>query len=542
MTLHETFESPDLVAARADLAIAEDALADLAAYLAQGARPWFEAEGQPVREEQTIQHRAGVLVTDLAAARAMVARAGIGGAVAETAAARLLAAEAAQKATRFLFEAGGTSTTDDPRDFGRHWRAAVANAATSPPAEARLAVARARLDRPELSASAVAPVFSEPPRGLEDALGRADAVAAYLLHGAAERDRERRFPTAELRTFAASGLLAVSVPERFGGLGLTLADALEVCRRIGRGDSSIAQILTIHFSLLEALLRTGSRAQLARWLPRVAAGGRVGNAAAERGVAHAKVTATRLSGDPESGYRLDGRKFYSTGALGADLIFILAVDDAGQLASVVVEAGAPGLALVDDWHGLGQRSTGSGTTILQQVPVESDEILPRWLDADAPGTGTAGANLAHVPIDLGIAAGALSDLAATIRNQAGSVGTATLERFGRLSARLDAAEALFAQALGRLRALEGRPLTLEETQGFSLEVSIVKVFAGELALDIAEELLETAGPAALDSALGLGRHWRNARTHTLHDPSRWRYLRIGAHALTGRLPPRNRSN
>ncbi len=271
MTLHETFESPDLVTARADLAIAEDALADLVAYLGEGARPWFEAEGQPVREEQTIQYRAGVLVTDLAAARAMVVRAGVGEAVAETAAARLLAAEAAQKATRFLFEAGGTSTTDDPRDFGRHWRAAVANAAASPPAAARLAVAHARLDRPELSASAVAPVFSEPPRGREETLGRADALAAYLLHGAVDRDRARRFPTAELSAIAASGLLAISVPYRFGGLGHTLADGLEVCRRIGRGDSSIAQILTIHFSLLESLLRTGSRAQLARWLPRVAA-------------------------------------------------------------------------------------------------------------------------------------------------------------------------------------------------------------------------------------------------------------------------------
>ncbi len=107
-----------------------------------------------------------------------------------------------------------------------------------------------------------------------------------------------------------------------------------------------------------------------------------------------------------------------------------------------------------------------------------------------------------MPIDLGIASGALSDLAAIIRDQAETVGTATLERLGHLSARLDAAETLFADALDRLRALEGRALTLEETQGFSLEVSIVKVLAGELALDIAEELLEVAGPAALDLISG----------------------------------------
>jgi alkylation response protein AidB-like acyl-CoA dehydrogenase len=542
MTSHESSAGADLAFAEADLAVAAAAFSDLAQFLATGARPWFEAGGQAVRDEQTIQHRAGVIAADLRAAEALAASARSTRSAEVAAGARLLAGEVARAASRFLFEAGGTSTTDDERDFARHWRAAAQSAATRPLRDARRLLAFGRLGRPRLAPDPDAPVFVGAPKHEGELYHRADLVAAHLLHGAADRDRLRRFPFEGLGVVASSGLLATSIPGRFGGLGYGLSQALEICRRLGIGDSSICQILTIHFSMLEALQRTGTEAQLARWLPRVVAGGRLGNAAAERGVAHAKVTTTRLSVDPSGGRRLNGRKFYSTGALGAELVTILAVDEAGELTSIVLEAATPGLKLLDDWRGLGQRGTGSGTTILDEVAVGADDILPRWLNANAPGTGTAAANLAHVPIDLGIAAGAIADLSVQIDLRGLATEGEVLAEFGKLSARLDAVEALFEQARARLSVLAGTELSLEQAQGFSLDVSVVKVLAGELAIDISAALIEIAGNSARDPQLGLDRHWRNARTHTLHDPSRWRYLRIGEHALTGRLPPRNRSN
>lgn len=542
MTAHDNAARADLAVAEADFEIARAALADLSGYLEADARPWFEAAGQAVRDEQSVQYRAGIIAAEIEAARALVVRARTSEDPGTAAAARLLAGDAAQAAARFLFEAGGTSTTDDQRDFARHWRAAARNAAVRPLRDARRRVAEARLARPRTPPAPQPPVFEGAPADRAELYRRADLIAAHLLDGAADRDRLRRFPHAELALVARSGLLATSIPVAFNGVGFGLPEALEICRRIGRGDSSVCQILTIHFSMLEALLRTSRRDQLARWLPRVVGGGRLGNAAAERGVAHAKVTTTLLSPDASGGFRLNGRKFYSTGALGAELVTILAVDGSGELTSIVLEADAPGLTLLDDWRGLGQRGTGSGTTILDNVAVDGDDILPRWLNAAAPGTGTAAANLAHVPIDLGIAAGALEDLSAAIKRQGLGADGEVLARLGHLSARLEAAELLFEAARTRLSALTGATLSLEEAQRFSLEVSVVKVFAGELAVDLGAALIDIAGPDGLDPQLGLDRHWRNARTHTLHDPSRWRYLRIGEHALTGRLPPRNRSN
>ena len=249
-----------------------------------------------------------------------------------------------------------------------------------------------------------------------------------------------------------------------------------------------------------------------------------------------------LSSDPSGGYQLNGRKFYSTGAPAADAIFVLAVDGAGETTSVIVPADATGLAVLDDWRGLGQRVTGSGTTILEDVAVDPLDVLPRWLDSAAPSTGTAAANLAHVAIDLGIARNAFEDAILLLRSARGQPAAVALHRLGACAAQLHGSEALFAETLGRLRAFGSTPLTVEAVQQFSLEVSIVKAHAGEVALAIGEALFDLAGEAAPDPALGLDRHWRNARTHTLHDPNRWRYLRIGDHLLNGRLPPRNRTN
>lgn len=519
-----------------DLAVAEAALADAVSFLATAARPWFEAEGLQVREEPTIIHAAGVLAVELGAALAARRSDTIG-----QAEARLLAGDVAKRAVRFLFEAGGTSTTDDPLDFGRHHRAVLKTGSLAPLRVARLTAGRTALEQSR-SSSEAHPIPVGMPIDRADAYRRADAISQHLARHAARRDRERATPTAELEAIARGGLLAITVPAAFGGAGLGFADALEVSRRLSIGDSSIGQIMTIHYSMLESLIRTGTPAQLARWLPQVVQGARFGNAAAERGVAHAKVTATRLTVQADGSYRLDGRKFYSTGATGADLVSVLAIVDDGQPSIAVVAAGSDGLTILDDWHGLGQRGTGSGTTILDNVLVAADEILPRWLNSDVPTTGNAAANLAHVGIDLGIARAALHDAGDLVAASDDPVPDEILGGLGVFSARLAASEALFAEALDSLRTLTAQTLTVELVQRFSLEVSVVKVHAGELAIDIAAGLLDIAAELASPERGGLDRHWRNARTHTLHDPSRWRYLRIGDHALNGRLPPRNRTN
>lgn len=72
--------------------------------------------------------------------------------------------------------------------------------------------------------------------------------------------------------------------------------------------------------------------------------------------------------------RISGRKFYTTGALYSDLINTIATGEDGTHYSVVVDLKAPGVQIVDDWNGFGQRLTASGTCIFDNAPVVDDDL------------------------------------------------------------------------------------------------------------------------------------------------------------------------
>jgi alkylation response protein AidB-like acyl-CoA dehydrogenase len=113
-------------------------------------------------------------------------------------------------------------------------------------------------------------------------------------------------------------------------------------------------------------------------------------------------------------------------------------------------------------------------------------------------------------------------------------------RFGQLQTRLHALEALVERGgLAIDAAHDSGELTDENTAAASLAVAESKAYAQEVAIQIATDVIELAGTSATDEAHGLDRHWRNVRTHSLHDPARWKYVHIGNHLLNGVNPPRH---
>ena len=61
---------------------------------------------------------------------------------------------------------------------------------------------------------------------------------------------------------------------------------------------------------------------------------------------------------------------------------------------------------------------------------------------------------------------------------------------------------------------------------------------GEFGVEIASGIFELTGTSGTDGEVNLDRHWRNVRTHSLHDPARWKYVHLGNHTLHGTRPPR----
>ncbi len=372
-----------------------------------------------------------------------------------------------------------------------------------------------------------------------DALAAAAAARDRISLGAAARDRDRILPEREIEELTASGLWAITVPEKFGGADVSHATLAEVVALLAEGDASIAQIPQNHFSTLETLRHVGSEEQQRDLFARVLAGARFGNAEAERG------EPTRLRDDGFS-LRLDGEKSYSTGALFADLITVTALDEREKRVLAIVPRDAPGLTLLDDWDGMGQRTTASGTTILDGVRVTANRVLPLHRAFARRTPIGAFAQLLHAAIDLGLARAALREAGRFVRERSrpfadAGVGRASedpllLEQFGRLEVRVLAAEALLARAADALDAARAEPGD-DAFIAASIAVAAAKAATTEAALDASTGLFELSGAQASREQHGLDRLWRDARTHTLHDPVRWKYFAVGNFFLNGTAPP-----
>jgi SfnB family sulfur acquisition oxidoreductase len=380
----------------------------------------------------------------------------------------------------------------------------------------------------------------------DDALARAGEFSAEIAVSAAKRDAERILPVGEMDAVAASGLLAITVPREYGGADLPVEVVVEVFRLLAVGDPNVAQIPHSHFVYVNALREQATASQQAFLFGEVLAGRRFGNAQSETGTKHLRDIRTTLTA-ADGGWRLNGVKGYSTGALLADWIPVLAHrGESGPLAIAWVERHAPGVAVVDDWDGLGQRTTASGTVRLTDVSVADERVTGFAETFDRPQVYGAYAQVLHAAIDAGIARAAVAEAADFVRTASRPYPDAGVERaaddplvvhaFGELDLQVRAAEALLAEA-GRSIDRARANLTPESAGAASLAVAAARASTTAAALDAGSRLFEVAGTRSALASLDLDRHWRNARTHTLHDPAAWKVQHLGRHAVDGTLPP-----
>ena len=387
-----------------------------------------------------------------------------------------------------------------------------------------------------------------------EAIEAAHALAARFAPGASRRDRERVLPWDELALWSESGLGAITVPREFGGADVSLATLAEVFAIISAADPSLGQIPQNHFGVLGVLREVGSDSQKARFYGEALAGYRFGNAGPERRSAQAPTIldgTTTLRNTP-AGLRLNGRRFYSTGALFAHRVPARALDDEGRAVQVWVPRDAPGLTVIDDWNALGQRTTASGSVVFEDVPIDVDDVLPVWKLANTPGVSGANSQLIQAAIDLGIAQAALADAIAFVRERARPWVDAGVERasddphliadVGRLTIDIHAAREVLVDAAHLLDVTLKSPIDADAAARASVAVAEAKILTTRAALDASEKLFEWSGSSATRAAHNLDRHWRNARTHTLHDPVRWKLHLVGHYHVNRALPARHAWN
>jgi len=389
-----------------------------------------------------------------------------------------------------------------------------------------------------------------------DAVALAHRLSVDFATDAGARDADRTLPHAHVRTLKESGLLALSVPAEFGGVEAPYEVVTEVFRSIAQADPSLAQIPHSHYTFLEAVRLRGTPAQKAFFYGVVLSGGLLANAQSERGPHPIDVDVTTLTETESGDYVLAGRKFYSTGALFADWVIVRAsvVDGSGETptsstpkALAFVPRDAPGLQIVDDWDGMGQRTTASGTVTLDDVRVPADHVVPFSPIFSEPTTYGAQAQVLHAAIDVGVADGALEEgirQAAKARPHfearvdAAAEDPTVIQLAGELVVTVRGARALLAEAAREVDRARANP-TAETTAAASIAVAVAKVAAVRASLEASSALFDLGGTRSASATSNLSRYWRDARTHTLHDPVRWKIQHVGRYALSGTKPPRH---
>ncbi|ROL75884.1 SfnB family sulfur acquisition oxidoreductase [Pseudomonas vranovensis] len=382
----------------------------------------------------------------------------------------------------------------------------------------------------------------------EQALQAAHELAEAARTQAAKRDQQRKLPWAEIEQFTRSGLGSISIPRAFGGAQVSFVTIAEVFRIISAADPALGQIPQNQFGILQLLKGTATERQKELLFTSVLDGWRIGNAGPERGTKHTLDLKARITREGDH-YVLSGQKFYSTGALFAHWVAVKALDDDGRQVMAFVRRGTPGLRIVDDWSGFGQRTTASGTVLLDQVQVDAELVIDTWKQGEVANIQGAASQLIQAAIDAGIAEAAIADTIAFVRDKARPWIDAKVDRasddlyviadVGRLQLELHAAQALLSKAARVLDEVSAAPVDAAAAARASIAVAEAKVLTTEISLLASEKLFELSGSRATLAEFNLDRHWRNARVHTLHDPVRWKYHAVGAYHLNGTLPARH---
>ena len=381
-----------------------------------------------------------------------------------------------------------------------------------------------------------------------EALEAAHTLAASAREHAGKRDQQRKLPWSLIEAFTRSGLGSISIAREFGGPQVSFVTLAEVFATISAADPALGQIPQNQVGILSLIAATATQAQKEQLFSSVLQGWRIGNAGPERGSKNTLDIKARIIADGDD-FAINGQKFYSTGALFAHWIAVKAVNDEGRQVMAFVRRGTPGLRVVDDWSGFGQRTTASGTVLLNNVRVEAEQVVDSSRLNDAPNIQGAVSQLIQAAIDLGIARGAIADTLSFVRERSRPWIDAKVERnsddpyviadIGKLHIELHAAEALLRKAGRVLDEVSAAAIDAPGAARASIAVAEAKVLSTELSLLASEKLFELAGSRASLAEFNLDRHWRNARVHTLHDPVRWKYHAIGAYRLNGTLPARH---
>jgi len=377
-----------------------------------------------------------------------------------------------------------------------------------------------------------------------------DCLLKQIAGGESERERERILPHHAIDLIRRARFGALRLPASAGGAGCSIRELFGIVIRLGEADANVAHIVRNHFTAVDRLLRKPSDDQGQQWQRAVADGAIIGIVTTELETPKAGDVTPNTTVTPDGDdYLLNGTKYYSTGALYSDYVLVRVADTSGKTGATLIPVNREGIELIDDWDGLGQRLTATGTTHFRNVRVKRQEIV-----FDVPGIGyglpysNTFAQLFLTAIVAGIARAALRDATALVRSRKRTFYYAPSEiptddpilqqTIGQIASGAFAAETVVLAAADALDvatdAFESdAPNATEAAHRAALLSAKAKIIADDFAIRAGSLLFDVGSASTTKKATNFDRHWRNARTLSSHNPTTYKARSIGQYEISG---------
>ena len=346
-----------------------------------------------------------------------------------------------------------------------------------------------------------------------------DFARTRLAPGAAARDREARFPVAEIAEMGALGFMGMLVPDEWGGTGADHVSYAMAIEEIAAADGACSTIMSVHNSVVcMPVLRFGDAAQKERFLRPLARGAMLGCFCLTEPQAGSDASAlqTRARRDGDH-WVLDGTKQFVTSGARADLAVVFAVTDpAGGkrgISAFLVPTSSPGWEVARLEDKLGQRASDTAQIRLDGVRVPADMML----GAEGEGYRIALANLEGGRI--GIAAQAVGmaraahEAALAYAKERHSFGQplvahqAVAFRLADMATRIAAARLLVLDAARKRDA--GAPCLTE--------ASMAKLYASEIAEKVCSDAIQIHGGYGYLADFPVERIYRDVRVCQIYE-------------------------
>ncbi|MBP1971375.1 alkylation response protein AidB-like acyl-CoA dehydrogenase [Virgibacillus natechei] len=366
-------------------------------------------------------------------------------------------------------------------------------------------------------------------------------IAADFKKRSNEEGRQHPFKGVQLIKEFRLG--AIRLPKNAGGAGSSFVDLFTAVIRIAEADPDVAHIIRAHFMTVESLLQSPETPLRKKIVEAVGNGAIIGNAYTENSKHQAGGYEydTKLTKEGDH-YLLNGEKIFTTGTYYSDYTEVKAMLH-GSPTLLIVPVSREGVTVLDDWDGIGQKMTGSGTTIFENVVVEANET---FTDRQKKGQYAPVPHLYLQAIIAGIVRNIVTDATDLIHKRKRSFfhgNTNDLKQdvqlqqvVGQLSSFAFAAEAMVLAAAKSVDDASEYPDSAAEHNA-ALRGSQVKVAIEELAFKAATLLFEVGGASATIQSANLDRHWRNIRTLASHNPTLYKARAIGDYYINNELLP-----